>query len=183
MAIAKPKKSIKDFIPLLIVVAIFSAATYPQIVKTYFPSYAPEDKIIEKEKVVEVEKIVKQTPTVSLNTLKASVVRIIDADTFVADLCLPLDITLEDQHIRCLGYDGYELSEVKGQAAKQELEALFKDGEIFIMVGEQKRDSFGRVLAQVYCRKQDKVISAESWMVEHNFVKPTKAKLEEEIPQ
>lgn len=174
MVATTKKKSLKDFIPLIVVVIIFGLVTYPQIVRSYFPQWTPEleAKVIEKEKVV--EKIVKQTPTVSVDTLKLSLIRIIDADTFVADVYLPLSITLEDQHIRCLDYDGVELNDVKGLAAKNELESLLTDSDIFIMVGEQKneRDSFGRILGRAYCRKQDKIIPVSEWMKSKGYSKP-----------
>lgn len=175
MATNKPKRSIKDFIPLAAIIVIFGIATYPQIVKTYFPSYAPQDKTIEK--IVEVEKIVKQTPTVCVDMIKVMVTSVTDGDTVRATLDLPLNVSLVDQRIRCLGYDAYELSELKGLEAKNELATLLADGEVFGMTDKDNFDSFGRVLLHLYVRKNDKVIDVAKWMEEHHFVKPNKEKV------
>lgn len=180
MATIKTKKSIKDYVPVGIVILVFSLAVYPSIVKTYIPKWAPAEKVIEKETIV--EKIVRQTPTVSVNTIKVMVDSVTDGDTIHASLQLPLNTTLVNQRVRCLGYDAYELSELNGLEAKNELASLLQDGEVFGMTGDRAEDNFGRVLLTLYVRKQDKVISVAKWMEEHKFTKPLKAKIEEDAP-
>ena len=171
------KKPLKDFIPLIVVVIIFGLVTYPQMVRSYFPQWEPKTQVVEKEKVV--EKIVKQTPTVSVDTIRVNVTSITDGDTCRATLCLPLNVTLVDQRVRCLGYDAYELSEVNGLAAKEGLASLLDGGDVFGMTDRRPFDDFGRVLLHLYVRKNDKIIDVATWMKEHQFVKPPKEKVED----
>ena len=171
---------IKDFIPLGILIICFGLATYPSIIKTYAPKWAPAEKVIEKETIV--EKIVRQTPTVSVNTLRVIPTRIIDGDSLHCSIELPLSITLVDQRIRCLGYDAYELSELNGLSAKKELETLLDGAEVFGMTDKDQFDDFGRVLLHLYCRKGNQVIDIAKWMEEHKFTKPLKVKIEKDAP-
>jgi endonuclease YncB( thermonuclease family) len=129
-----------------------------------------KDKIVEVEK----EKVVHERPTVSINSLKVTLIRVIDADTAVFDIELPLHLKMIDQHIRCTGYDGFELSEVNGLAAKQAFEDLLKDSDIYIIIDPKEKDNFGRILAAVFCRKNDKIIPVAEYMTSHSFSKPTK---------
>lgn len=173
------KKSLKDFIPLVLIVLGFGVVSYPQIIKNYFPQWTPEPeaKVIEKEKVV--EKIVKQTPTVSVDTIRVNLTSVTDGDTVKATLDLPLNVTLVDQRVRCLGYDAYELSEVNGLAAKEGLASLLEGGDIFGMTDRRSFDDFGRVLLHLYVRKNDKIIDVATWMQEQQFAKPPKEKVED----
>lgn len=167
-----------DFIgPATLVVFFGAILAYPVARDKFYPAPATEKTIIEyKDRVVEKEKIVekKVAPTITVNALKVTLIRVIDADTAVFDVELPLHIKLIDQHIRCTGYDGYELSEVKGLAAKEAFENLLKDAEIFIMVDSKERDNFGRILASIFSRKNDKVIKISDVMIENGFAKESK---------
>ncbi len=83
----------------------------------------------------------------------AVVTRVIDGDTFVAQIELPLDVTLRNQHIRIRGVDAPELDaddpaeRARAEAATQWLRRKLKWQRVRLAV--HGRDSFGRVLADV----------------------------------
>lgn len=96
--------------------------------------------------------------------LAASVTKIIDGDTFVADIALPYRLALHDERVRILGIDAPEkIERDKWEDSRRHLESLLtthdmaKDQpgyQVEIVVREgHERDSFGRTLAAVYGEK------------------------------
>lgn len=82
--------------------------------------------------------------------------RVIDGDTIVGDIVLPWKVTLRDQHIRCLGYDAWEMRDLKGLAARKALVDLLKDGELYGSYDKDNDiDNFGRPLSYLYVKKGD----------------------------
>jgi hypothetical protein len=181
MTSKKTPSRFKEWLPPLIFGGFFiGLIAIPQLRDKFFPAVTThivewKDKIVQVEK----EKVVHERPTVSVNTVKVTVTQVTDGDTIHAEIELPLGVKLINQRIRCLGYDAYELSELKGLDAKNELEAICKDGEVFGMTAEHTHDSFGRVLLRLFVRKNDKVIDVANDMTQRGFVKPEKAKVED----
>lgn len=113
------------------------------------------------------------------------VLRILDGDTFTADLLFPWGVTLRDQSIRCLGYDAWETSrrrqsvEVtdaeieRGKQAKAAFEELLSQAEtVFIAPGNAAvRDHYGRVLGRPWVWKDGELIDVAEWMKANGHVR------------
>jgi hypothetical protein len=108
-----------------------------------------------------------------------------DGDTFKADILLPWGVTLRDQHVRCAGYDAWEITrgrqtvEVtdaeieKGKAALAGLQGLCSGAVPFL---SPVYDAKGRQLDSVYGRLQGRlivrldsgeVVDVAKWMALH----------------
>ena len=107
--------------------------------------------------------------TITGSQIPVKVIRVIDGDTYVADVELPLSVILQKQRIRCLDYDAYELSTPKGKEAKLELEKLLTDAHVYIILYGVERDNFGRILGKTFSVKGQDTIDIEQWMKEHGF--------------
>lgn len=83
-----------------------------------------------------------------------TVIRVIDGDTFVADIDLGFGIWLRERHIRIFGVNTPEIegkTKEAGLKAKAFLEEWLKQNSFDLsIVVEQKQDKYGRVLARVY---------------------------------
>lgn len=172
MATKKTKYS--DYIPVgLVSLLLLVLIGYPVARDKWFPS-PPTHTVEWKEKVVEKEKIVEKevAPTVSINSLHITVDEVIDGRTLKGTIELPLDVRLVNQTIRCVGYDTYDLTELKGLDAKNELAMLVEGADVFGMTGELSRDSEGNVLLTVYVRKNDAVVSVVDRLTEKMMIKP-----------
>jgi hypothetical protein len=116
MTSKKTPSRFKEWLPPLIFGGFFiGLIAIPQLRDKFFPAVTThivewKDKIVQVEK----EKVVHERPTVSVNTVKVTVTQVTDGDTIHAEIELPLGVKLINQRIRCLGYDAYELSELKG---------------------------------------------------------------------
>lgn len=98
--------------------------------------------------------------TVLINQVDAIVNRVIDGDTFVAQIDLHfLDTTLTlYKHIRMHGIDAPEMkneSKQKARESKVFLEQKILNRTVTLMVIENKLDDFGRVVAHVYFEGKD----------------------------
>lgn len=87
----------------------------------------------------------------------AKVERIIDGDTIVVDLCLGLNVILDDQYIRFYGIDAWETrgeEREKGLEAKEYLEERLSKGQIEIEIrpewGQNGKGKYGRWLGVIY---------------------------------
>jgi len=78
----------------------------------------------------------------------AKVERVIDGDTFVADIDVVLGIVLDDERIRVAGFDAVERNEPRGQDARLAAAALLGGKTVTLRV-HASRDKYGRVLAGV----------------------------------
>lgn len=93
---------------------------------------------------------------------EAKIVKVIDGDTFTADLHVGFDIVLSGQTVRIYGFDAWELSRArrtvnvtdaeiaKGKSAKIALEQLLRGAERVEVREVMGRDPFGRRLLEVY---------------------------------
>ena len=57
----------------------------------------------------------------------------------------------------------------KGKVAKTALEGLLKSGEVFVAPTSSKgsRDSYGRLLGNLFIKTKDGTIDVQQWMKEH----------------
>lgn len=120
----------------------------------------------------------------SFNLYKAKVERVIDGDTLVCDIQFDWGVTLEDKHIRCLGYDAWEASKrrrsrdvtdeevEKGLKAKKELEELIEKSEaVYLSPGATPYDPYGRPLAYVFIKQDGKMIDLALWMSKNGHLR------------
>lgn len=92
----------------------------------------------------------------------ATIERVIDGDTIVADLSLGLGVILDDQYIRLYGIDAWETrgeEREKGFLAKEYLERRLQEGKVEIEIRpewEKKgKGKYGRWLGRVYVDGKD----------------------------
>lgn len=84
----------------------------------------------------------------------ATVTRIIDGDTIVADVELGMKTIRKAVHVRLLGYNAPEMSTADGPAWKARLTAFLAPpctSIELVAVRGKELDSFGRLLAYAYC--------------------------------
>jgi len=89
-------------------------------------------------------------------------IRVLDGDTFQADILLPWGVTLRQQTIRALGYDAWESSKrrrsvsvtdaevAKGKAATVAVRKLFTTARVSCSPGKRDRGPYGRILATIW---------------------------------
>lgn len=96
-------------------------------------------------------------------------IRVVDGDTFECDIHLGLDITLSRQMIRMLGIDAPEkrgADKVEGEISKEALLSRIEESsDLFIRVGDENRDSFGRCLGTLFDGEE----SINQWMIDLGF--------------
>lgn len=80
-------------------------------------------------------------------TLGLENVRVIDGDTFEADLLRPSGET-QRAKVRCISYDAPEMSEPQGNAAKLFLYNIFQTDNLHLST-QWERDKFGRLLGHL----------------------------------
>lgn len=171
MAVTKKNSNWRDWVPAFAFGAFFvSLVAFPYVRDKFFPT-SPTHVVEWKDKIVEKEVVKEVAPTVSINSLRIVVEEVIDGSTLRGTVELPLGIHLVDQTIRCVGYETYVLTELKGLDAKNELALLVTDSECFGMTSTEARDSDGNILLTVYVRKQDQVISVGKRLEEKGFTK------------
>jgi len=106
-------------------------------------------------------------------------IRVVDGDTFQADILLPWGVTLRQQKIRSLGYDAWESNKkrrsvnvtdaevVKGKVAAAAVRKLFTTARVSCSPGKRDRDRYGRILATILV---DGKPLAE-WMRQRHFLR------------
>ena len=90
------------------------------------------------------------------NEYDVVVVKIVDGDTVDVDIDLGFGVTLRDERVRIMGIDTpesrtrYKVEDLFGEAAKERLKVLMKDGGKLITTedrkGEDMKGKFGRIL-------------------------------------
>ncbi len=121
-------------------------------------------------------------PTVYVEALN---VRKIDGDTIVADVVLPLNITLKGEHIRAANYDAAESQDIRqtkgkgpskaelvqGKQASKEFGELLAAPNTRVFLVPTKRDSFGRVLAEIWLLKGGEWIDMKDYATGHGWIR------------
>jgi micrococcal nuclease len=80
---------------------------------------------------------------------RGKVLDVHDGDTITVDIDLGLDVQLRGQKVRLRGIQSPELNTDEGKAAQRYLEALLKDQCVLIRTFKDRREKFGRYLAEV----------------------------------
>jgi micrococcal nuclease len=94
-------------------------------------------------------------------TYKVEIVRVVDGDTVRVDIDLGFDMWMKDVSVRLKGIDTPETRTVDpqekyyGQLAKEALEALLSNRDIFLNVFGTGKDKYGRILGHFLCRPDD----------------------------
>lgn len=99
--------------------------------------------------------------------------RVIDGDTVKGDISLGFDLVLKNQNVRLLYIDTPEIKgeeRPKGLEAKEYLINLISDKDIIIH--SFKRDSFGRVLAELFFEDEDNWFSANVVLLNEDLALP-----------
>lgn len=106
-------------------------------------------------------------PDCGLYTYKATIMRVIDGDTVVADIDLGFNTVRRNEHLRLIGIDAPENKTDAGKLATDALRSRIEGKELFICTTKTKRSgkeatgSFGRYLAEIY----DGGDNVNRWMV------------------
>ena len=107
----------------------------------------------------------------------ARIIRVIDADTFVANIYLGFNLTIKE-HLRLLNVDAHEMhggTDIQRQMAQQEkayaYSLLTSSVVDCLTIGTHKDDSFGRWLADVYIHTSDGLIYNLSTMLKEFMTK------------
>lgn len=97
-----------------------------------------------------------------------SLIRVIDGDTIVGDISFPLNIKIENQHIRFLDFDAPEITRRKGVTPeevkrglqiKKELISFLNNKDLKIQI--KGRDAFGRVLGTIFADD----VNVTDWLI------------------
>lgn len=99
--------------------------------------------------------------------------RVIDGDTVVGNIDLGFNFILQNQNLRLLYIDTPEVrgaDKVQGLIAKEFLIDLISDRNIIIH--SFNKDSFGRVLAELFIEKTDGWISANAVLLNEGLALP-----------
>jgi endonuclease YncB( thermonuclease family) len=95
-------------------------------------------------------------PDCGLYTYRATIERVIDGDTVVANVDLGFHTWIHDEHLRLFGIDAPELSSDEGKAIANILRGRIEGKEVYICTRKMKRSdreargSFGRDLRRFW---------------------------------
>jgi len=106
-------------------------------------------------------------------TVELDLIGVIDGDTLAANIIFPLDILLTNQRIRVLGYDAWEVTRRKGADDEEVKKGINARNAVIRLLQDSKitgsniigKDSFGRVLCDVYVEKNGSKISLKEYMI------------------
>lgn len=85
----------------------------------------------------------------------AEIVRVIDGDTFVANIDLGLGIEARLRHVRLLGVDAPERGSAGGEESRTFARETLAGKKVRLVTAEKELDAFGRVLAAVKIERED----------------------------
>lgn len=117
------------------------------------------------------------TPACGLYEYKATIVRVIDGDTIVADIDLGFHTWRRDEHLRLYGIDSPERKEATmaaWQAAKDALASRIEGKDVIICTVKSVRSEkeevgkYGRYLVKIY--DDDELVN--DWMIEQGHAIP-----------
>lgn len=108
-----------------------------------------------------------------------------DGDTITARIALGWKVTLGPESIRASNYDAYESSRTrktvgpitdgelaKGKAAAKELGELLAVSKVFVVPdGNGKRDAYGRILGELWLKRDNEWVDVSAWMKQHGHVR------------
>lgn len=111
----------------------------------------------------------------------------VDGDTVNARILLPWKVSLGPESIRASNYDAYESRRnrktvgpitdgeiASGKAAAKALEELLTNSRVFVVPdGNGKRDAYGRILGELWLKRDNEWVDVSAWMKEHGHVRGT----------
>lgn len=98
---------------------------------------------------------------------RAKVIKIIDGDTIDVDLDLGFNITAR-KRLRFLGIDTFELrgeEKEKGILARNRLEELLSNKEVFVQTEMDEKGKYGRVLAWIWILSEETLINVNEQLL------------------
>lgn len=101
-------------------------------------------------------------PTLDLYNYKGIVTSVYDGDTVTVVLQLGLDVELKNQKLRLYGINTPEMkgaTKEKAIAARDYLASLVLNKEVLISTYRDKREKFGRYLAEIWLPDLDKSVN------------------------
>lgn len=104
----------------------------------------------------------------------AVIERVIDGDTIVAMVDLGFE-QFSRKTFRLFGIDAQEMRGVekeKGRLVKEALEAMILNQKVFLKSFEDKKDKYGRYLAEIFLTEQEGDPSVNQWMVAQGYATP-----------
>jgi micrococcal nuclease len=107
---------------------------------------------------------------------KATVTRVVDGDTVHADIDLGFGIIYRDQVLRLARINAPELkkSEGRGEASRDHLKLWVEGKEVVIRTTKDRREKYGRYLAEVLVNVGGVLISMNDDMLEGELARPAK---------
>lgn len=110
-------------------------------------------------------------PTCGLYQYKATIVRVIDGDTVVADIDLGFHTWRRDEHLRVARIDAPEMkgaSREEGQRSRAALISRIEGRELTICTIKDQRGKFGRYLVELW----DGDVNLNDWMISEGYAVP-----------
>lgn len=105
---------------------------------------------------------------VGLFVYRATLVRVVDADTIRADVDLGFRVVMRNQSLRLAGIDAPEVrgpDATKGRESKRALISFLGDDEMVVKTQKDKSGKYGRWLADVYVRD----MHVNKWLVDNGY--------------
>lgn len=103
---------------------------------------------------------------------KAVVISVYDGDTITVNIDLGLSVIQAKEKIRLYRINAPEVkgaSKKKGMASRNYLKKLILGKEIFIETIKDRKEKFGRYLAEVFVEKNGKLINVNDELVKRKF--------------
>jgi micrococcal nuclease len=104
-------------------------------------------------------------------TYEAKITRVVDGDTVIADINLGFNVVLHDVSLRLLGINAPEMkgeTAEEGKRSRARLEGLVAGKEIVLKTHKDKREKYGRLLAEIWVDDVD----VNKQLVTEGFAKP-----------
>lgn len=108
----------------------------------------------------------------NLFTYKAICVKVYDGDTITVNIDLGFGTTFSDQKLRLFGIDTPEIkgeSKASGIIAKDRIRSLILDKEIIVKTHKDKKEKYGRYLADVFFQEGEEWIHLNELLVKENL--------------
>lgn len=106
----------------------------------------------------------------NLYNYDGTITRIIDGDTCEISIDLGLDIELKNQKLRLYGINAPEMrgtTKAKAIAARDYLAALVLNKKVLIITHRDRREKYGRYLAEIWLPDSDKSVNQQMVEASH----------------
>ena len=112
--------------------------------------------------------------TLDFYIYKATVDSIYDGDTIRCTIDCGFGVNLNNQKIRLYGINTPEIRGIekeKGKISRDALKNKIDNKEIILKTIKDKKGKYGRFLAILYIKEDNKCINVNQWLVENNYAK------------